>query len=140
MSRCLVSIPIGRKHRAGSLRHVVNEQELEMPRMVAPDDLHEDMLVTVLAQDAMPFTVGLMGVPLRVISFELPYIYCAILEQVASGQAPEGCERGPVVLDHRQVELMHVGERVVERYRAFRGRSNGGEEPPGSPVDVSIPF
>ena len=110
-----------------------------MPRTVAPDDLHEDMLVTV--QQAEGFhTTNLMGVPLRVISFELPYIYCAILESVAPGQAPEACERGPVVIDHRRTDLMHIGARVVERYRAFTGRPPEGGGPPGQPDDVPIPF
>ena len=112
-----------------------------MPRMVAPDDLREDMLVTVHAQAPTCFpNTGLMGIPLRVIACELPYVYCAILEPLDGEHARDRCERGPVILDHRQVELMHLGERVVERYRGFQGRPSGGDDPPGCPVDQPIPF
>ena len=42
-----------------------------------------------------------LGIPLKVIAIELPFLYCMVVE-------PGGDESGPVVLDTRHLRLMRV--------------------------------
>ena len=47
------------------------------------------------------------GVPLRVLSVNLPYIACSLIK-------PDGSEQGPILLDCRQVRLMRLEETYLE--------------------------
>ncbi len=74
---------------------------------------HSDTVVQVTREDyARP---GL-GVPMRIIAVERPFIYCMIIE-------PGGSEDGPLIVDVRTLSLMKMSDETVRAISKVRARS-----------------
>lgn len=71
---------------------------------------HSDTIVQVTREDCV--RPGL-GVPMRIIAVDLPFIYCMIIE-------PGGSEGGPLIVDVRTLSLMRVSRTTIRALAKVR--------------------